>query len=141
MARRDRDKTDSAGKKRFWNGRRAGFCDSVALDKGLSGLNLIDHQELQADRMAEERRLQNRYFLVATLLTVVIVATIILTDNVSEHDDAVSAAVKSLEFEVKNLDKEFCETINQMHTMRGFSVMNCEENRVILTPVENVDAK
>lgn len=80
--------------------------------------------------MSESNLIRLRYVFAA----ICIVVLIAFYDR--EGDRAVTAAVKSLEIEVENLDQEFCETINQMHRLRGFEVMDCEEGRVKLIPTD-----
>lgn len=84
--------------------------------------------------MTEPKQMWIRYLFAAGC----IVALIAFYDR--EGDRAVESAVKSLEIEVENLDTEFCETINQMHRMRGFEVMDCEQGRVKLIPTEDHSA-
>ena len=40
--------------------------------------------------------------------------------------------MKNLSLQIQGIDRRFCERINQMHKVRGFEVIDCDSNRVVL---------
>jgi hypothetical protein len=87
--------------------------------------------------MQRDIRLTVTYFLGATLLTVLIVF------QGQRSDDQVTTSIRSLEkrleVHVENLSFEFCETINDMHRIRGFEVIDCDTGTVSMDTVKAQD--
>jgi hypothetical protein len=78
-------------------------------------------------------RLTLTYFLGATMLTVLIVF-----QNQRGDKEIAAAVVEAVEVEISvlsdDLSEAFCETINDMHRVRGFEVIDCKANTVRVKP-------
>ena len=87
--------------------------------------------------MQRDIRLTVTYFLGATVLTVLIVF------QGQRSDDNVMSSIQgletALELYVENLSLEFCETINDMHRVRGFEVIDCATRTVSLDTIKMQD--
>ena len=83
--------------------------------------------------MPRDVRLTITYFMGATLLTVLIVF------QGQRSDDQLTASIRALEIEIEGLSEDFCETINDMHRVRGFQVIDCRNKTVKLEPVNGQD--
>jgi hypothetical protein len=64
------------------------------------------------------------YLFAASCLT----ALIVFQDQ--QANSGVTDAIVELEIAVRGLDREFCETINEMHRIRGFEVLDCSKGAV-----------
>jgi hypothetical protein len=86
--------------------------------------------------MPRDVRLTVTYFLGATLLTVLIVF------QGQRSDEQLTASIrKLLEIEIEGLSEDFCETINDMHRVRGFEVIDCKNRTVKLDQLRVSEAK
>lgn len=60
-------------------------------------------------------------------------AAIIMTENY-RRDNEVTDRLKNIRADVKELDRNFCETINNIYRVRGFELIDCDDSQVIVIP-------
>jgi hypothetical protein len=61
--------------------------------------------------------------------------TIIIVFSSNEQSNELTASIKQLEITVNGLSVEFCEVINDMHKIRGFEVLDCDDHTISLRKV------
>ena len=66
------------------------------------------------------------YLLAASAMT----ALLVFQDK--NNNSEINASIRALEIEIQGLSTEFCETINNMHRVRGFEVIDCNKNTVVV---------
>jgi len=49
--------------------------------------------------------------------------------------------VNSLSAQIQRFDRQFCERINAMHSVRGFEVLDCETGAILVENAEKVMAE
>jgi hypothetical protein len=61
--------------------------------------------------------------------------TIIIVFSSNEQSNELTASIRQLEITITGLSMEFCEMINDMHRIRGFEVLNCDDHTINLRKV------
>jgi hypothetical protein len=70
--------------------------------------------------------------LLAAYLFAAICLTILIIASDKQKKSEMTLQMKNLSLQMQGIDRRFCERINQMHKVRGFEVIDCESNRVVL---------